>query len=106
MPVCWNAHITRPEQSNALGPAAPHEYGEPIRLSAACTTMEPSPPGMPGVGTAASGGGAIKFVIAANIPSSGLTASGAGAEIGPGAASAVCCAGVSAWYWDLITAIW
>src|SRR5271166_1883742 len=34
-PAWANAHWTRPEQSNAVGPAAPHTYGRPRLLSAA-----------------------------------------------------------------------
>src|SRR5215468_7317084 len=34
-PACANDHCTSPEQSNAVGPAAPHTYGMPTRLRAA-----------------------------------------------------------------------
>ena len=42
MPTCSYAHITRPEQSNWLGPAAPQMYGSPSRLIAACRAWAPT----------------------------------------------------------------
>src|SRR6266516_2355682 len=35
IPACANDHCTSPEQSNAVGPAAPHTYGMPTLLRAA-----------------------------------------------------------------------
>ena len=48
--------MIKPEQSNAFGPAAPHEYGEPTRDRAACTTVAPPPLGA-APGTASPAGG-------------------------------------------------
>src|SRR2546429_3086213 len=42
MPTCSYAHITRPEQSNSPGPAAPQMYGSPSRLIAACRAWAPT----------------------------------------------------------------
>src|SRR4051794_24849593 len=101
MPACWNAHMIRPEQSKAFGPAAPHEYGDPTRVSAACTTMADGPPG---AATGTASGGAMSPGVS---PGIGKNASGAAANTsgaGDGAASAVRWSGVKVSYCDLTAA--
>src|SRR6185436_8009435 len=44
-PACFQAHITRPEQSHVFGPAAAHTYVEPLLLRAAA--MAVWAPGVP-----------------------------------------------------------
>src|SRR5690349_16914752 len=79
MPACWKDHITRPEQSKAPGPAAPHEYGEPIRLSAAWITV---------VATGDPGGAISPGGIAPGNGGAGGAASTAGSWPGAGGAGA------------------
>src|SRR5262245_58073195 len=113
MPACWNDHMTRPEQSKALGPDPPHEYGEPMRLRAAWMMVDAagvppgatSPGGMtgasPGAGGTASGGRAPGGAGAAKMLGSACGGNGAGAGTGGAggtAASAWRWFGVSAWY--------
>src|SRR6266511_2055999 len=40
MPHSPKTYWLRPEQSNALGPSAPHTYGRPMRLAARSTTSD------------------------------------------------------------------
>ena len=42
MPTCAYAHITRPEQSNSFGPAAPQTYGSPRRVIAYRSASAPT----------------------------------------------------------------
>src|SRR4051794_41501586 len=44
-PACSHAHMVRPEQSNASGPAAPKTYGAPMTDSAAAAAVAPPPDG-------------------------------------------------------------
>src|SRR6478752_1019212 len=48
-PACAQAHIVKPEQSNASGPAAPKTYGAPMTDSAAATAVAAPPDTVGGV---------------------------------------------------------
>src|SRR5580693_5937504 len=64
-PAWANDHWTSPEQSNELGPAAPHTYGRPCLLSAArsavvsCAAVGP-PPDASDAGTPAWDGAVVR----------------------------------------------
>src|SRR6478672_12097566 len=87
-PACAQAHIVKPEQSNASGPISPKTYGAPITDSAAATAVAAPP----------EEGGIEGGVLPPEVGGAGwLTVVGGAAAAAAAAASACCCC----WYHEL-----